>query len=181
MKAAITTKTSRGSEAPVQPVGELLYRFEADLDVIPVGLTPEGIRMTVGYEGEIEMGMLEGARVWGVDPLLLRIDGVGVIDTAKTISDGETTLYEHVQAYCMPPEGLEVPPPEAILDPSFRWPDVEFPILGSSTFRAGSAEYGHLNTTVAVIEGWANFATRRNAIETRVLRHTGAAAAPRSG
>jgi hypothetical protein len=66
-----------------------------------------------------------------------------------------------------------------ILDPSFEWPDVEFPILGSSTFRAGSPEYEHLNTTIAVVEGWANFATRRNAIETRVLRHTDTAAAPR--
>ena len=46
-------------------------------------------------------------------------------------------------------------------------------------FRAASPEYGHLNTTIAVIEGWANFATQRNAIETRVLRHTGTAAAPR--
>ncbi len=73
--------------------------------MIPIGLVPEGIRMTVGYEGEISVGMLEGARVWGIDPLLLRADGVGVIDTAKTISDGETTLYEHVQAYCIPPQG----------------------------------------------------------------------------
>jgi hypothetical protein len=177
--SAATTEAGPRSEAPVQPVGELIYRFEADLDVTPVGITPEGIRMTVGYEGEISTGMLEGARVWGIDPLLMRTDGVGIIDTAKTISDGETTLYEHVQAYCMPPEGLEVPPPEVILDPSFQWPDVEFPILGSSMFRAGSPEYGHLNTTIAVIEGSANFATRRNAIETRVLRHTGTAAAPR--
>lgn len=174
-----TTDPTRHHEGPVQRIGDLLYRFEADLDVIPVGLTPEGIRMTVGYEGVISAGMLEGARVWGVDPLLLRIDGVGVIDTAKTISDGTTTIYEHVHAYCMPPEGLEVPPPEVILDPSFQWPDVEFPILGFSTFRAGRPEYGHLNTTIAAIEGLANFATGRNAIETRVLRHTSTAAAPR--
>lgn len=174
-----TTEASQRSEAPVEAVGELLYRFEADLEVTPVGLTPEGIRMTVEYDGWITTGMLEGARVWGSDPLLMRVDGVGIIDTAKTISNGETTLYEHVHAYCMPPAGLEVPPPEVVLDPSFQWPDVEFPILGSSTFRAGTPEYGHLNTTIAVIEGWANFATQRNAIETRVLRHTGTAAAPR--
>lgn len=161
------------------PGGELLYRFEADLNVTPIGLAPDGLRMTVDYEGTISTGMLVGARVWGTDPLLLRADGVGVIDTAKTISDGTTALYEHVHAYCMPPDGLEVPPPEAILDPSFAWPDVDFPIVGSSMFLTGSTEYAHLNTTVAAIEGWANFATRRNAIETRALRHTGTAAAPR--
>lgn len=163
---------------PVAPVGDLLYRFEADLTVTPVGLVPEGIRMTVEYEGRIEAGMLEGARVWGNDPLLIRADGVGIVDTAKTISDGTTTLFEHVHAYCMPPVGLEMPPPDVVLAPGFEWPDVEFPILGSSTFRAGSPEYGHLNTTIAVIEGWANFATGRNAIETRVLRHTGRASVP---
>lgn len=178
MTTASTTRTQRG-EPSVPAVGELLYRFEADLKLTPIGLTPEGIRMTVDYDGTITTGMLEGARVWGSDPLLLRADGVGVIDTAKTISDGTTALYEHVRGYCMPPDGLEVSPPDVILDPSFTWPDAEFPILGSSMFRAASREYGHLNTTIAVIEGWANFATQRNAIETRVLRHTGTAAAPR--
>jgi hypothetical protein len=173
------TQTSPRSQASTEAVGELLYRFEADLELTPIGLTPEGIRMTVDYDGTITTGMLEGARVWGSDPLLLRADGVGVIETAKTIFDGTTALYEHVRGYCIPPEGVEVPAPEVILDPSFEWPDVEFPILGSSTFRAGNPEHGHLNTTIAVIEGWANFATQRNAIETRVLRHTGTAAAPR--
>jgi hypothetical protein len=168
-------------EASAQRVGDLLYRFEAELRVTPIGLTPEGIRMTVDYEGEISTGMLRGARVWGTDPLLLRADGVGVVDTAKTISDGTTAVYEHVRAYCIPPESLELPPPEAILDPGFTWPDVDFPILGFSTFRAGSPEYGHLNTTIAAIEGSANFHTARNAIETRVLRHTGTAAPPRRG
>ena len=177
MTIASATRTKRG-EPSVPAVGELLYRFEAVLELTPIGLTPEGIRMTVDYDGTISTGMLEGARVWGSDPLLLRADGVGVIETAKTISDGRTTLYEHVRGYCIPPDGLEVPAPEVILDPSFEWPDAEFPILGSSMFRAASAEYGHLNTTIAAIEGWANFATRRNAVETRFLRHTGEAALP---
>jgi hypothetical protein len=180
MNAATTEPIqSRGSSA--ERVGELLYRFEADLEVTPIGLTPEGIRMTVDYEGEITAGMMRGARVWGTDPLLLRADGVGVVDTAKTISDGSTALYEHVRAYCLPPNGLEIPPPDVILDPSFSWPDVEFPILGFSMFRAGGPDYRHLNTAVAAIEGSANFATGRNAIETRVLHHTGTAAPPRRG
>jgi hypothetical protein len=178
MTTASRTRTQHGQPS-VHAVGDLLYRFEADLNLTLIGLTPEGIRMTVDYDGTITKGMLDGARVWGSDPLLLRADGVGVIETAKTISDGTTALYEHVRGYCLPPDGLEVPAPEGILDPSFSWPNAEFPIIGSSMFRAADPAYEHLNTTIAVIEGWANFATHRNAIETRVLRHTGTAAAPR--
>ena len=85
MNTATSERAERG-EASLQPVGELLYRFEADLEITPSGLTPEGIRMTVDYEGEITTGMLQGARVWGTDPLLLRTDGVGVIDTSETRS-----------------------------------------------------------------------------------------------
>jgi hypothetical protein len=179
--SAVTADATQQRASSPERVGELLYRFEAELRLTPIGLTPEGIRMTVDYEGEISAGMMRGARVWGTDPLLVRADGVGVIDTAKTISDGTVAIYEHVRAYCIPPEGLELPPPESMLDPSFSWPDVEFPILGFSTFRAGTPELGHLNTTIAAIEGSANFHTARNAIETRVLRHTGTAAPPGRG
>jgi hypothetical protein len=177
MTTASTTRSDR-DQAGIPAVGELLYRFEADLELTPVGLTPEGIRMTVDYDGTVTTGMLEGARVWGSDPLLLRADGVGVIETAKTISDGTTALYEYVRGYCIPPDGMTIPAPEVILDPSFEWPDADFPILGSSMFRSGSPEYAHLNTTIAAIEGWANFSTQRNAIETRLLRHTSEAAPP---
>ena len=59
---------------------EAVYRFEATLtESVPVGLVPEGVRLDVHFEGEVVEGALTGARVRGIDYLLLRADGVGVI------------------------------------------------------------------------------------------------------
>jgi hypothetical protein len=162
----------------------LLYRFSGRLDPQPVGLVPEGLRITIGFDGEVEGGELArhgflGARVWGIDHLLLRADGVGVIDAPKTVAAGDRRFYEHVQAYCLPPEGLELPPLPALLEPGFEWPDVDFPIVGFSTFRTGVPGLERLNRAVARIDGWGNFAARRVAIETRVLRHRAPAVEPR--
>ena len=32
------------------------------------------------------------------------------------------------QGYLVPPDGLELPPPDVILAPGFSWPDVELPV-----------------------------------------------------
>lgn len=175
-----TTVASEGREAANGPrVSEqLLYRFEADIRVTPIGLTPEGIRMTVEFDGTVTAGMLEGARVWGVDPFLMRSDGVGIIDAPKTISDGEHSVYEYIRAYLTAPDGLEVPPPEVVLDPAFEWPEAQFPILGFSQFRTGHPDYAFLNGTQAAVEGSASFASGRLGIETRALRPSGRVAPP---
>jgi hypothetical protein len=152
-----------------EPTGEILYRFEAQLDVHVVGLVAEGLQMSNAFEGRVTAGRFEGARVWGIDPFLLRRDGVGIIDVPKTISGPGYHVYEHVRAYAFPPEGLELPPLEALLEPGFEWPDVRFPIRGSSTFRAGAPEQAWLNRSVARVDGWANMATGGLLIETRLL------------
>lgn len=162
-----------------------LYRFEAQLEPTPVGLTPEGLRITLGFEGRITGGQLTrhgfaGARVWGIDHYLLRPDGVGVIDAPKTVAAGERAFFEHVRAYTLPPSGLELPPLEALVEPGFRWPDMEFPILGFSSFRSGVPELRHLDRALARIDGWGNFAAGRFAIETRLLSHAAAVALPGS-
>ena len=177
-EAGATTETASEVPGPTRVAEQLLYRFEADIQVTPIGLTPEGIRMTVEFDGTVTDGMLEGARVWGIDPFLMRSDGVGLIDAPKTISDGDRTVYEYIRAYLTAPEGLAVPPPEVVLDPGFEWPEVHFPILGFSQFRAGHPDYQHLNGIQAAVEGSASFASGRLGIETRVLRHTGAVAPP---
>jgi hypothetical protein len=176
-------------EPPVPPPavaprdGELLYRFEARLEVHPVGIVPEGLRMTIAFDGTLSGGVLgrhgfEGARVWGIDPLLLRPDGVGVIDAPKTISAPGRNLFEHLRGYCHPPAGLEFPPLEALRDPSFRWPDDLFAIHGFSTFRAGIPELAWLNRAHAVIDGWASMTRGRLAVETRLVEHRGSVAGP---
>ena len=148
---------------------ELLYRFEANLDFNVVGRVAEGLQMSNPFEGTATDGVFQGARVWGSDPFLLRSDGVGVIDVPKTISGPGYHVLEHVRAYSLPPAGLELPPLEALLAPDFEWPDVRFPILGSSTFRTGAPELTWLNRVVARVDGFANMATGALVIETRSL------------
>lgn len=155
---------------------DLLYRFEAQLEFNVVGLVSEGLQMSNPFEGTVTEGAFEGARVWGIDPFLLRRDGVGVIDVPKTISGEGYNVYEHVRAYSFAPEGLEMPPLEALLEPGFEWPDVRFPIQGSSTFRAAVPELEWLNRAVARVDGWANLATGALVIETRLLEPVGASA-----
>lgn len=158
--------------------GSFLYRFEARLDVLPVGRVPEGIRMVNSFDGRATAGEFEGARVWGIDHFLLRSDGVGIVDAPKTLSGDGFHLFEHVRAYSLPPEGLEMPPLEAVLDPGFEWPDVPFAIHGFSTFRAGTPELAHLNRRVARIDGWVDFTTGDLAVETSLVDHRREVAAP---
>ena len=150
-----------------------LYQFEAQLEVVPIGLVPEGIRMANTFEGRVVEGILRGGRVWGIDHFVLRNDGVGILDAQKTISLGDVHLHEHVHGYCLPPEDLELPPLEALLEPGFEWPDVPFAIQGFSYFRAAAPELVHLNRALASIDGWASFATGALVVETRLMRHQG--------
>lgn len=146
-----------------------LYRFEAQLDVNVVGLVAEGLQMSNPFEGRVTRGLFQGARVWGIDPFLIRRDGVGIIDVPKTLSGEGYHVYEHVRAYALPPEGLEMPPLEPLLEPGFEWPDIPFPIQGSSTFRTGAPHLAWLNRAVARVDGWASMATGKLVIETRLL------------
>ena len=121
-------------------------------------------------EGRVTRGLFQGARVWGIDPFLIRRDGVGIIDVPKTISGDGYHVYEHVRAYALPPEGLEMPSLEALLEPGFEWPDIPFPIQGSSTFRTGVPHLAWLNRAVARVDGWASMATGKLVIETGLLK-----------
>ncbi|MGD2130655.1 MAG: DUF3237 family protein [Lysobacterales bacterium] len=160
--------------------GHLLFRFSAQLDIIPIGLTPEGLRMANSYEGTVSEGDFAGAHLTGTDNLLLRRDGVCVIDAHTLLTQaGGVNVYEHVHGYCLPPENLEIPSLDIVAQPRFEWPDIDFPIVGFSTFRAGASELEYLNSATARIDGWANFATGGLAIDTRLVTHD--AEAPRLG
>jgi hypothetical protein len=80
---------------------ELLYRFTASLtETEVVGVVPEGLRLDVHFEGQVIAGALVGARVRGLDYLLLRADGVGVIDEYETIDAGDGRVVSaHAQGY----------------------------------------------------------------------------------
>jgi hypothetical protein len=155
--------------------GELLYRFEAQLSPNVVGLVPEGLRFWNPFEGVIREGFLVGARVWGNDPFVLRPDGVGIIDAPKSLSLGDLHVFEYVRGYSAPPEGLEVPPLEAFLEPGFEMPDVDFPIRGFSFFKSGHPSLETLNGSMAMIDGAANLATGALEIRTYFMGRPGSA------
>lgn len=79
--------------------GGFLYRFQAQLSANRVGLVPEGLLMANSFEGTITDGFMRGGRVWGIDQLLIRSDGLSVIDAPKTLTLGERSVVELVRGY----------------------------------------------------------------------------------
>lgn len=163
----MTTATATANRPGVK-AGDLIYRFEARLaEMYPIGLFPEGIRFHNDFDGTVVEGPFTGARIFGLDPFLLRPDGIGVIDAPEVIDTGETRISLHVRGYVVPPEGMEMPPLEALLEPGFAFPDVDFRVTASGLIRTAAPEWAALNATVAVIEGTVNLATGRLAVEAR--------------
>jgi hypothetical protein len=150
---------------------EPLYRFEASLtETVAVGLVPEGVRLDVHFDGQVKAGPFGGARVRGIDYVLLRADGVGVIDAYETLEGGDGRVVSaHAQGYIVPPEGVELPPPDVLLSPDFSWPDLPLPIHGFALYRTGASDLGHLNRTVASFQGYVNVGAGQLVVEAREL------------
>jgi hypothetical protein len=149
---------------------ELLYRFTASLtETEVVGVVPEGLRLDVHFEGQVIAGALVGARVRGLDYLLLRADGVGVIDEYETIDAGDGRVVSaHAQGYIVPPEGAEFPRPEVLLSPDFTWPDgVPLPLRGFVLYRTGAPDLAHLNRVVASFHGHIDVGRTQLVVEAR--------------
>ena len=149
----------------------LLYRFEGDLtETIPIGLVPEGVRLDVAFTAQLVDGPLAGAELRGIDYLLLRSDGVGVIDAYEVVTGKSGThISAHAQGYIVPPEGMQLPPPNVLLSPDFRWPDIPLPLHGFVMYRTGDGALAWLNRTAAAFEGSVNVGTRRIEVTARSL------------
>jgi hypothetical protein len=148
---------------------DFLYRFEARIDATPIGLVPEGLRMTIAFDGHVTDGLWVGARIRGIDPLVIRPDGVGVIDAPKTITLDGRSIFEHLRGFCVPPAGLALPSLDELVKPDFEWPEEPFDIYGVSTFATSEPSLAHLNRSMAIIRGRASFATGKLEVETRLL------------
>ncbi len=156
----------RPLRTPARP--EFFHRFEAEFEARLVAATPEGLRFEAPFDGRVIRGAFAGQRAQGVHQMLLRPDGVVVLDMMKTISAADHQVEEHARGYAIPPTDLELPQ-ETLLRPDFAWPEATFAIVGSATFRASGELGEQLNRTVAVVEGWCNFATGGLVVETRLL------------
>lgn len=160
---------------PTEP-GARLFRMEGRLtDLHIVGVLPEGLRMHNDFEGTIVVGEPAGALVRGIDEFVIRPDGVGVVDAREVVTSSVGSLAADVFGYAHPPEGMQMPPLDVLLDPGFTWPDVRFTIQCGAIYHASAPELAELDRTVVVHIGWVNMATRELVIE----GYRGTALAPR--
>jgi len=66
------------------------YAFEARFtNIVPIGLTPVGLRVDLDYTGTITDGPLTGATISGADFFLLRPDGIGQVNVRERITRGD--------------------------------------------------------------------------------------------
>ncbi len=131
------------------------YVLEATISgMVPIGVVPEGLRMDVGVEGAIVDGPMAGGRVTGTDYLLVRPDGIGVLDVREVVHlPAGTTVALTVTGYLHPP--FPVPPLDQI-GPDTEWPDVDVPIHGAVTMRTADPSLAACNRTVYGMTGTVN-------------------------
>jgi len=135
------------------------YAFNAQVSrVSPIGLSPGiGLRIDVGFVGTITEGPLTGQSMEGIDYLLIREDGVAVIDARELIATGEGPhISIQARGYIIPPFAL--PPLAALLQPDFVWPDADMSLHGAA-FPTAGAERDELNRTVYAFTGTVNMGT----------------------
>jgi len=151
----------------------LVYLFEADvIEMVPVGLVPEGARFDVYFSGQLVEGPLSGATLRGIDYLLFRYDGIGVVNAHEIITTNADHQHVsiHAQGYITPFPEMQLPPPEELLSPEFRWPDVPLPAHGFVLYRTGAVDLAWMNRTTLAFGGTVNVGTRKLVIEVRASK-----------
>ncbi len=148
----------------------MLYRFEAELlPPAPIGPISTGIRTDFEFRGELVAGELAGGRGWGSEYLLLRPDGVGMIDARDTFEIPGGYLHAQAKGFVLLPDGVVPPTLEEMTAPDFEPADVRMLIHGYALCQTAVPEYEHLNRTLVKIDGWVNNATRELVFEGRAV------------
>ncbi|MGH3589981.1 MAG: hypothetical protein ACRDRF_02975 [Pseudonocardiaceae bacterium] len=134
------------------------YAFQAELTRIrTVGLTARGLRLDIDLTGSVTKGRLTGCTVEIIDYLLIRPDGVGVIDARDLISDGDRVVAAiRAEGYIVPP--FPMPTLSVLADPDFQWPDVDLPLHGAHFWETSDKESSTAAATVYGFTGSANIA-----------------------
>lgn len=145
------------------------YAFEAQItNVTSIGVVAEGLRLDIEFAGRLVDGPLSGATLRGSDFLLIRPDGVGIIDAHEVIAreDGATVAV-HAEGFVVPP--VPMPDLQTVAAPEFVWPDLDLPLHGSAQLRSGVDDLAAVNRTVYGFAGTVNVATGRLAVSARSL------------
>jgi hypothetical protein len=134
------------------------YSFTGQFtDMKAIGITPSGLRLDVSFAGTVTEGALAGERLQGIDYLLIRPDGIAVVDARELIGSGvERQLAVVASGYIVAP--FEMPPLAVLASPSFTWPDVELPMHGSSRVETSDPTLAAANHTVYAWTGTVNVA-----------------------
>lgn len=135
------------------------YAFQAKVTRIrPIGLTARGLRLDISLIGSVTEGWLTGCTVDIIDYLLIRPDGVAVVDARDLISDGDRVIAAlRAEGYIVPP--FPMPELSVLADPNFQWPDVDLPMHGAHFWETADEA---LSTAAATVYGFtasANIAT----------------------
>ena len=115
------------------------------------------MRIDAHFQGTVTEGPLADDTVTGIDHLLLRQDGVGVLDVRMVARSAAGRTVSWYAGGFLTPEG-EVPPLEVVGDPGFVWPDLEIPMHGWATMRSASLDLRAVNSAVYGFTGTNNVA-----------------------
>lgn len=90
--------------------------------------------------------------------LLIRPDGIGVVDARGVFSDGDrVTAAVRTEGYIVPP--FPMPALPILADPTFQWPDVNLPLHGAQFWEISDKELSTAAATVYGFTGSVNVAT----------------------
>lgn len=127
-----------------------------------LGLTALGLRIDFGFAGSLTEGRLTGCTLEGIDYLLVRPDGVGVIDARELVFNGDRVIAAiRVEGYVVPP--FPMPELSVLADPNFQWPDVDLPLHGAAFWETSDED---LSTAAAAVYGFTGSAS----VVTRILK-----------
>ncbi len=118
---------------------EPLYRFTAVLRPQPIGATPDGTRMNLEFEGDLDPGGLVTGHLKGVDYLTMRQDGVAHPNIHGVVTSPEGDVV------ALHATGLGVPASDGTLTVRF-----------AVTFQTASSKLAWLNGIVAFSGGKAD-------------------------
>lgn len=135
------------------------YWFRSQINrLAPIGVVAEGLRVNVGFSGPIGPEPLEGMTLEGTCYLLIRPDGVAVVD-AREVVLGDDGVAASIQAggYIVPP--MELPELAVLAEPSFVWPDIDMSMHGWTRPQTSRPELAAMNRSVYAFTGTVNMAT----------------------
>lgn len=160
------------SNPRLAPPPDFAFRMEATFsDVAVIGMVPEGFRVDAHYDGRISEGPLAGAIVRGVDYLVIRSDGVSVLDIRETITTRSGhRIAARAQGYGwvrleQPTAGEAAPPTSA----DAGWPDRPTPLLGVAACQTSDPEFLWMNEALLVFSGTANLGSGKLEAAGRVM------------